>query len=124
MLKLINIMYLSTLFCNRNLVQAKIGNILFDSSGDRLASSYTILNIYKNQVHPVGKWVAGTGQLEISKKSIIWPGGTSQVPEGFEISSHFKVSIYVYTLSVSLFACLKSSSILWIQMVKSKCCSF
>ncbi|CAF3877872.1 unnamed protein product [Rotaria sp. Silwood2] len=63
----------------------KTGNIAFNEEGDRIESSYDIINIQRGQPKIVGIYrsnTTGKTELELHEEEIIWPNGSNQKPDG------------------------------------------
>uniref|UniRef100_A0A8C1ZBK5 Glutamate receptor n=1 Tax=Cyprinus carpio TaxID=7962 RepID=A0A8C1ZBK5_CYPCA len=62
------------------------GRVEFNDDGDRKYAHYSILNYQKTRLIPVGIY-NGTQVL----KKIIWPGGETERPRGFQMSTRLKI---------------------------------
>ncbi|XP_078663345.1 glutamate receptor ionotropic, NMDA 1-like isoform X1 [Branchiostoma floridae x Branchiostoma belcheri] len=74
------------------LVSGQTGVVRFDKVGDRDSAEYTIVNVQRARgLLPVGNWSnIGDPQIKINGEQIIWPGGETKRPEGFNISTRLK----------------------------------
>ena len=77
---------------NTSLENGLTGELLLSGNGDRINSVYQILNLKNredNELTVVGEY--RDEQVSISK-AITWPGGRTERPEGFLVSTHLNVS--------------------------------
>ncbi|XP_022111987.1 glutamate receptor ionotropic, NMDA 1-like [Acanthaster planci] len=80
-----------------NLVDARVlqgatGAIDFDKHGDRKSAKYKLINIQSGEPVTIGAWSSET-RLTTTHVPIIWPGGTRDKPEGYELQTHLRVVI-------------------------------
>lgn len=77
---------------NTSLENGSTGELLLNGNGDRINAVYQILNLKSRndkELTVVGEY--RDGQVSISE-AITWPGGRTERPEGFLISTHLNVS--------------------------------
>ena len=77
---------------NTTLENGQTGKLLLNGNGDRINSVYQILNLKSRddkELTVVGEY--RDGQVSINE-AISWPGGRTERPEGFLISTHLNVS--------------------------------
>ena len=77
---------------NTTLENGRTGKLLLNGNGDRINSVYQILNLKSRddkELTVVGEY--RDGQVSINE-AISWPGGRTERPEGFLISTHLNVS--------------------------------
>lgn len=77
---------------NTSLENGSTGELLLNGNGDRINAVYQILNLKSRndkELTVVGEY--RDGQVSISEP-ITWPGGRTERPEGFLISTHLNVS--------------------------------
>ena len=72
--------------------------ITIDLIGDRVNSAYEIFNLRTtshgvNSLHKIGDFDR-SGNVSLSKGSILWPGNQTKEPKGVFISSHLKVRTF------------------------------
>ncbi|XP_066265466.1 glutamate receptor ionotropic, NMDA 1-like isoform X2 [Branchiostoma lanceolatum] len=79
----------------RTQLSGQTGVVRFDNVGDRDSAEYTIVNVQKAKgLRPVGNWSnVGDTQIKINGDQIIWPGGETKRPEGFNISTRLKIVV-------------------------------
>ena len=80
---------------NTTLVNGKTGNIMLNRKGDRINAVYQIVNLRKKadtQLMVVGEY--RDGNVAISK-SVVWPGGQDEKPEGIFVSTNLRVG-FIY----------------------------
>ncbi|XP_038074053.1 glutamate receptor ionotropic, NMDA 1-like [Patiria miniata] len=73
-------------------LQGATGAIDFDKHGDRKSAKYKLINIQGGEPVTIGAWSSDT-RLTTNHVSVIWPGGTREKPEGYELQTHLRVVI-------------------------------
>lgn len=76
---------------NTTLINGKTGNIKLNRKGDRIKAVYQIVNLRKKadtQLTVVGEY--RDGNVAISK-TVYWPGGKDEKPEGIFVSTNLRV---------------------------------
>ncbi|RWS31910.1 hypothetical protein B4U80_10436 [Leptotrombidium deliense] len=78
------------------------GRVSFDENGDRLESSYQILNVIDGQLVAVGNYTflktdssseaKSKPQCELNLNKIVWPGNERKKPLGYFVPTHLKVA--------------------------------
>uniref|UniRef100_A0A8C2AX62 Glutamate receptor n=1 Tax=Cyprinus carpio TaxID=7962 RepID=A0A8C2AX62_CYPCA len=66
------------------------GRVEFNDDGDRKYAHYSILNYQKTRLFQVGIY-NGTHVVMNKQKKIIWPGGETERPRGFQMSTRLKI---------------------------------
>uniref|UniRef100_A0A3P9QC64 Glutamate receptor n=1 Tax=Poecilia reticulata TaxID=8081 RepID=A0A3P9QC64_POERE len=66
------------------------GRVEFNDDGDRKYAHYTILNYQKSRLVQVGIY-NGTQVVMNNQRKIIWPGGETEKPQGFQMSTRLKI---------------------------------
>ncbi|XP_026090171.1 glutamate receptor ionotropic, NMDA 1-like isoform X9 [Carassius auratus] len=66
------------------------GRVEFNDDGDRKYAHYSILNYQKSRLIQVGIY-NGTQVVMNKQKKIIWPGGETERPRGFQMSTRLKI---------------------------------
>ncbi|XP_076126025.1 glutamate receptor ionotropic, NMDA 1b isoform X2 [Alosa pseudoharengus] len=65
------------------------GRVEFNDDGDRRFAHYTIMNYQKTRLVPVG--VYNGSQVRPHDRKIIWPGGETEKPRGYQMSTKLKI---------------------------------
>ena len=76
---------------NTTLVNGETGNVMLNRKGDRINAVYQIVNLRKKadtQLTVVGEYRGGNVAIS---KTVFWPGGQDEKPEGFFVSTNLKV---------------------------------
>ncbi|XP_057674561.1 glutamate receptor ionotropic, NMDA 1 isoform X10 [Corythoichthys intestinalis] len=66
------------------------GRVEFNDDGDRKYAHYSILNYQKSRLIQVGVY-NGTQVVMNNQRKIIWPGGETEKPQGFQMSTRLKI---------------------------------
>ncbi|XP_055730421.1 glutamate receptor ionotropic, NMDA 1-like isoform X1 [Salvelinus fontinalis] len=66
------------------------GRVEFNDDGDRKYAHYSILNYQKSRLIQVGIY-NGTQVVMNNQRKIIWPGGETEKPRGFQMSTRLKI---------------------------------
>ncbi|XP_064163487.1 glutamate receptor ionotropic, NMDA 1a isoform X4 [Anguilla rostrata] len=66
------------------------GRVEFNDDGDRKFAHYSILNYQKSRLIQVGIY-NGTQVVLNTQRKIIWPGGETEKPRGFQMSTRLKI---------------------------------
>ncbi|XP_037402088.1 glutamate receptor ionotropic, NMDA 1a isoform X17 [Pygocentrus nattereri] len=66
------------------------GRVEFNDDGDRKYAHYSILNYQKSRLIQVGIY-NGTQVVLNKQRKIIWPGGETERPRGFQMSTRLKI---------------------------------
>uniref|UniRef100_A0A8C4EW16 Glutamate receptor n=1 Tax=Dicentrarchus labrax TaxID=13489 RepID=A0A8C4EW16_DICLA len=66
------------------------GRVEFNDDGDRKYAHYSILNYQKSRLIQVGIY-NGTQVVMNNQRKIIWPGGETEKPQGFQMSTRLKI---------------------------------
>ncbi|XP_065100091.1 glutamate receptor ionotropic, NMDA 1a isoform X5 [Paramisgurnus dabryanus] len=66
------------------------GRVEFNDDGDRKYAHYSILNYQKSRLIQVGIY-NGTQVVMNKQRKIIWPGGETERPRGFQMSTRLKI---------------------------------
>ncbi|XP_031433302.1 glutamate receptor ionotropic, NMDA 1a isoform X2 [Clupea harengus] len=66
------------------------GRVEFNDDGDRKFAHYSILNYQKSRLIQVGIY-NGTQVVLNKQRKIIWPGGQTDTPRGFQMSTRLKI---------------------------------
>ncbi|XP_041825324.1 glutamate receptor ionotropic, NMDA 1a isoform X6 [Melanotaenia boesemani] len=66
------------------------GRVEFNDDGDRKYAHYSILNYQKTRLVQVGIY-NGTQVVMNNQRKIIWPGGETEKPQGFQMSTRLKI---------------------------------
>ncbi|XP_051794757.1 glutamate receptor ionotropic, NMDA 1a isoform X1 [Acanthochromis polyacanthus] len=66
------------------------GRVEFNDDGDRKYAHYSILNYQKTRLIQVGIY-NGTQVVMNNQRKIIWPGGETEKPQGFQMSTRLKI---------------------------------
>ncbi|XP_061590443.1 glutamate receptor ionotropic, NMDA 1a isoform X2 [Cololabis saira] len=66
------------------------GRVEFNDDGDRKFAHYSILNYQKSRLIQVGIY-NGTQVVMNNQRKIIWPGGETEKPQGFQMSTRLKI---------------------------------
>ncbi|KAG7476389.1 hypothetical protein MATL_G00082360 [Megalops atlanticus] len=66
------------------------GRVEFNDDGDRKYAHYSILNYQKSRLIQVGIY-NGTQVVLNNQRKIIWPGGETEKPRGFQMSTRLKI---------------------------------
>ncbi|XP_024155721.1 glutamate receptor ionotropic, NMDA 1a isoform X2 [Oryzias melastigma] len=66
------------------------GRVEFNDDGDRKYAHYSILNYQKSRLVQVGIY-NGTQVVMNNQRKIIWPGGETEKPQGFQMSTRLKI---------------------------------
>ncbi|XP_048876511.1 glutamate receptor ionotropic, NMDA 1 isoform X7 [Brienomyrus brachyistius] len=66
------------------------GRVEFNDDGDRKFAHYSILNYQKSRLIQVGVY-NGTQVVLNNQRKIIWPGGETEKPRGFQMSTRLKI---------------------------------
>ncbi|XP_036443917.1 glutamate receptor ionotropic, NMDA 1a isoform X2 [Colossoma macropomum] len=66
------------------------GRVEFNDDGDRKFAHYSILNYQKSRLIQVGIY-NGTQVVLNKQRKIIWPGGETERPRGFQMSTRLKI---------------------------------
>ncbi|XP_056586675.1 glutamate receptor ionotropic, NMDA 1a isoform X2 [Triplophysa dalaica] len=66
------------------------GRVEFNDDGDRKYAHYSIQNFQKNRLIQVGIY-NGTQVVMNKQRKIIWPGGETERPRGFQMSTRLKI---------------------------------
>ncbi|XP_028826755.1 glutamate receptor ionotropic, NMDA 1a isoform X4 [Denticeps clupeoides] len=66
------------------------GRVEFNDDGDRKYAHYSILNYQKSRLIQVGIY-NGTQVVMNKQRKIIWPGGETEKPRGFQMSTRLKI---------------------------------
>ncbi|XP_063067515.1 glutamate receptor ionotropic, NMDA 1a isoform X3 [Engraulis encrasicolus] len=66
------------------------GRVEFNDDGDRKYAHYSILNYQKARLIQVGIY-NGTQVVLNKQRKIIWPGGQTETPRGFQMSTRLKI---------------------------------
>ncbi|XP_043914717.1 glutamate receptor ionotropic, NMDA 1 isoform X4 [Protopterus annectens] len=67
------------------------GRIEFNEEGDRKFANYSIMNLQNRKLVQVGVF-NGTNVLLHSDRKIIWPGGETNKPTGYQMSTRLKIA--------------------------------
>uniref|UniRef100_A0A8C6KSS8 Glutamate receptor n=1 Tax=Nothobranchius furzeri TaxID=105023 RepID=A0A8C6KSS8_NOTFU len=66
------------------------GRVEFNDDGDRKYAHYSILNYHKSRLVQVGIY-NGTQVVMNNQRKIVWPGGDTEKPQGFQMSTRLKI---------------------------------
>lgn len=80
---------------NTTLINGKTGNIKLNRKGDRINAVYQIVNLREKadtQLTVVGEYRDGNVTIF---KTVIWPGGQDERPEGIFVSTNLRVG-FIY----------------------------
>ncbi|CAB3983880.1 glutamate receptor ionotropic, NMDA 1-like, partial [Paramuricea clavata] len=71
-----------------SIVNGLTGKVEFSELGDRMHNKYKIINVQQSGLQEIGRYE--DGQVKIND-TVIWPGETSEIPEGTYLSKHLRI---------------------------------